>query len=315
MADPAGLEIFSGDPALAGAVAGWRRWLTHERRCSPHTLDAYSRDLRGFLWFLQDHLGGAVRLADLESLMAADFRAWMAHRVTNGLSHASTARGLSVLRGFFRWMDRNGLAANHAINAVRGPKRPRPVPRPLTVGDAAALIDATGQLPGEPWEILRDAALFTLLYGCGLRISEALGLDRRELPVGDSLVVRGKGNRERLAPVLPAVRDALAAYVAACPWQPGADGPLFLGVRGGRLNAGVAQKRMRLLRTLLGLPETVTPHALRHSFATHLLGAGGDLRTIQELLGHASLSSTQRYTEVDTDRLMEVYRAAHPRAD
>ncbi|MEE8444549.1 MAG: tyrosine recombinase XerC [Alphaproteobacteria bacterium] len=314
MAGTAGLTADLYDPALARAVAGWRAWLAHEKRASAHTQDAYSRDLADFLTFLGDHLGGPVGLAGLEALVAADFRAWLARRAARGLGRASTARGMSVLRGFFRWLEREGVAVNHTIRTVRSPKIPHGVPRPLTVADAGELLDSVDLLPGEPWEILRDAALFTLLYGCGLRISEALGLDRRELPTGDSLVVRGKGARERMVPVLPAVRDALAAYVAACPWPQAAAGPLFFGVRGKRLNPGVAQARMRRLRTLLGLPETVTPHALRHSFATHLLGAGGDLRTIQDLLGHASLSTTQRYTEVDSQRLMAVYRAAHPRA-
>ena len=315
MADAAELNFGIDDPVLARAVADWRAWLAHEKRASAHTLDASSRDLFNFLTFLQDHLGGPVRIAGLEALVAADFRAWLARRAGSGLGRASRARAMSVLRGFFRWLERNDIAVNHAIATVRSPKIPHGVPKPLTVADAGALIDSVDLLPGEPWEILRDAALFTLLYGCGLRISEALGLERRELPTGDSLVVRGKGARERMVPVLPAVREALASYVAACPWSPGADGPLFLGVRGKRLNAGVAQSRMRSLRSLLGLPETVTPHALRHSFATHLLGAGGDLRTIQDLLGHASLSTTQRYTEVDTEHLMAAYRAAHPRAD
>ena len=314
MADTVGVKIPIEDAALAGAVDDWRRWLTHEKRASPHTVTAYGRDLAGFLSFQREHNGEVVRLGDLGSLSITDFRAWMARRVRVGLSHASTARAMSVLRGFFRWLERNGLAANQAIHAVRSPKRPRPLPRPLTIDDAAELIETTNLLPGEPWEILRDAALFTLLYGCGLRISEALALDRGDLPAGDTLLVRGKGNRERIVPVLPVVREALAACVAACPSASGPDTPLFLGVRGGRLGARMAQKRMRELRLLLGLPDTVTPHALRHSFATHLLSAGGDLRTIQELLGHASLSSTQRYTDVDTQSMLAVYRAAHPRA-
>lgn len=301
--------------ALARAIDDWRRWLTHERRASPHTIDAYSRDLGGFLAFLQDHLGGRPRLADLGGLTAADFRAWMARRTAQGLSRSSTARAMSVLRNFFRWLERNGYGGNHAIRTVRSPKRPHGIPRPLAVADAAVLLDSVDLLPGEPWETLRDAALLTLLYGCGLRISEALGLARRDAPAGESLRVTGKGGKERMLPVLPAVRDATAAYLAACPYRLAEDAPLFLGRRGKRLNPGVAQSRLRQLRVLLGLPPTVTPHALRHSFATHLLGAGGDLRAIQELLGHASLSTTQRYTEVDSEGLMAAYRAAHPRAD
>jgi integrase/recombinase XerC len=309
------LATVSCDSALARAIDEWRRWLTHEKRASRHTMDAYSRDLSAFLTFLQTHLGGPPGLSDLEGLAAADFRAWMARRASDGLSRSSMARAMSVLRGFFRWLERNGYAANHAIRAIRSPKRPHGIPKPLTVADTDLLLDSIDLLPGEPWETQRDVALFTLLYGCGLRISEALDLNRREAPAGDSLTVTGKGNKQRMLPVLPVVREAVQAYLKVCPWQPGDGGPLFLGVRGKRLNPGVAQKRLRELRLLLGLPESVTPHALRHSFATHLLSGGGDLRTIQELLGHASLSTTQRYTEVDSDSLMAAYRAAHPRAD
>ncbi len=302
-------------PALASAIEDWRRWLIHEKRASRHTVDAYNGDLGGFLAFLGDHLGQAPELADLESLAAADFRAWMAKRAADGASRTSIARAMSVLRGFFRWLERNGHCANHAIRAMRSPKIPQGIPKPLTVADADLLLDSVDLLPGEPWETQRDVALFTLLYGCGLRISEALDLNRAEAPVGDSLTVTGKGNKQRMLPVLPVVRDAMQSYLRLCPWQAGEDGPLFLGVRGKRLNPGVAQKRLRELRLLLGLPDSVTPHALRHSFATHLLGSGGDLRAIQELLGHASLSTTQRYTAVDSESLMAVFRAAHPRAD
>ncbi len=309
------LATVSCDPSLVRIIEDWRRWLIHEKRASRHTIDAYNRDLGAFLTFLQTHLGGPPGLADLEGLAAADFRAWMARRAADGASRSSIARAMSVLRGFFRWLERNGHGANQAIRAMRSPKRPQGMPKPLTVTDTDLLLDSVDLLPGEPWETQRDVALFTLLYGCGLRISEALGLNRGEAPVGDSLTVTGKGSKQRMLPVLPVVREAVQAYLKLCPRQPGNDGPLFLGTRGKRLNPGVAQKRLRELRLLLGLPDTVTPHALRHSFATHLLGAGGDLRAIQELLGHASLSTTQRYTAVDSDSLMAAYRAAHPRAD
>ncbi len=305
----------AADTALARAIDDWRLWLTHERRASAHTIAAYSRDLGGFLAFLTEHLGGPPRLADLQGLTAADFRAWMARRATAGLNRSSTARAMSVLRNFFRWLERNGHGGNPAIAAMRSPKRPHGVPRPLTVADTDLLLDSVDLLPGEPWETLRDVAVFSLLYGCGLRISEALDLDVRDAPTGESLRVTGKGGKERILPVLPIVRDAVRAYLAACPYRAGESGPLFIGRRGKRLNPGVVQRRLRALRVLLGLPQTATPHALRHSFATHLLGAGGDLRAIQELLGHASLSTTQRYTEVDAEGLMAAYRAAHPRAD
>jgi integrase/recombinase XerC len=309
-----GLGTTPGDPALARAIDEWRRWLSHEKRASGHTIDAYSRDLGAFIAFLQNHLGAQPRLGDLEGLTAVDFRAWMARRASDGLGRSSTARAMSVLRGFYRWLERNGYGANHAIRAMRSPKRPHGIPKPLTVADTGLLLESLDLLPGEPWETQRDVALFTLLYGCGLRISEALDLNRGAAPVSDSLTVTGKGNKQRMLPVLPVVREAVRAYLTLCPRQPGADGPLFLGVRGKRLNPGVAQKRLRQLRLLLGLPDSVTPHALRHSFATHLLSGGGDPRAIQELLGHASLSTTQRYTEVDSDSLMATYRAAHPRA-
>lgn len=315
MAETTVLTETIADPTLRHAVDRWQRWLTHERRMSQHTVAAYSGDLGSFLGFMQSHLGVRPGLADLAGLGAGDFRAWMARRAADGLSRTSTARAVSGLRGFFRWLERNGIASNHAILTLRGPKRPHGIPKPLSIGDAGALLESTGLLPGPEWETLRDAALFTLLYGCGLRISEALALNRRGLPESDPLMVDGKGGRQRMVPVLPGVRDAVAAYLAACPFTPDENGPLFIGIRGGRLNPGVAQRRMRTLRVLLNLPETATPHALRHSFATHLLGAGGDLRAIQELLGHASLSTTQRYTEVDTAGLMKTYRAAHPRAD
>jgi integrase/recombinase XerC len=305
----------AADTALSRAIDDWRRWLTHERRASPHTIEAYWRDLGGFLSFLQQHRGGPVGLSDLDDLSAADFRAWMARRAATGMSRSSTARAMSVLRNFFRWLERNGYAGNHAIRAMRSPKRPHGIPRPLPVADADLLLQSVDLLPGAPWETRRDVALFTLLYGCGLRISEALSLARRDAPMGESLLVTGKAGKQRMLPVLPLVREAAAAYLAACPHRVGDEGPLFLGRRGKRLNPGVAQRRLRELRVLLGLPETVTPHALRHSFATHLLGAGVDLRAIQELLGHASLSTTQRYTEVDSESLMAAYRAAHPRAD
>jgi len=309
------VEETVANSALARAIDDWRRWLTHERRASPHTTAAYLRDLGAFLAFLRDHLGGLPRLGDLDGLTAADFRAWMARRAAAGLSRSSTARAMSVLRNFFRWLERNGYGGNHAIRAMRSPKRAHGIPRPLEVADSELLLDSVDLLPGEPWETQRDVALFTLLYGCGLRISEALGIARRDAPAGESLRVTGKGGKERILPVLPVVREAVGAYLAACPYRLAADAPLFVGQRGKRLNPGVVQRRLRALRVLLGLPQTVTPHALRHSFATHLLGAGGDLRAIQELLGHASLSTTQRYTEVDSEGLMATYRAAHPRAD
>ena len=302
------------DPGLAKAVERWRRWLADERRCSPHTCEAYGRDLDGFLRFLAGHIGGAPGLRDLESLKPLDFRAWLARLTGSGLERTSTARALSVVRGFFAWLERNDLAANHAIRALRTPKIPHSVPKALSVAEAAETVDMAGTIAADDWIGLRDIAILTLLYGCGLRIAEALSLTRGEAPSGDAITVTGKGSKQRMVPILPVVRDAIDAYLNACPWRMEAGDPLFVGARGGPLNARIVQRQMQTLRGLLGLPETATPHALRHSFATHLLAMGGDLRSIQELLGHASLSTTQRYTEVDAGRLLEEYRATHPRA-
>ena len=306
----------------AEAFEAWRRWLGHERNASRHTLAAYTREVAGFLAFLARHLGHPPALNDLGAARIGDFRAWLARLADDGLTAASRARALSAVRTFFRWLDRSGRLHNAAIGSVRTPRLARQLPRPLTEGDALALPEAAEQAaahPGahpraHPWIGKRDRALFTLLYGCGLRIDEALRLERADMPTGDLLRVTGKGSRERTVPVLPEVRAALMDYLEACPWSPGTDGPLFLGLKGGRLDARVARRAMEQVRHLMGLPDTATPHALRHSFATHLLADGGDLRAIQDLLGHASLSTTQRYTEVEADRLMDVYDKAHPRA-
>ncbi len=305
---------FLGDAALREAIAAWRRWLGEEKRCSAHTLDGYGRDLAAFLSFLTEHLGDAPRLDDLAGLTAADFRAWLARRGAEGLARSSQARAMSTLRGFFRFLDRRGLVHNAALAAVRSPRPPRAVPKPLAAEDALEALRTAAELQDAPWLAARDLALFSLLYGCGLRLGEALGLTRGQAPKGDVMTVTGKGRKQRIVPVLPLVRSAVADYLALCPFAGGAEAPLFVGARGKPLNPGVVQRQMRRLRLLLGLPETATPHALRHSFATHLLAAGGDLRTIQELLGHASLSTTQRYTAVDAARLAAAYDAAHPRA-
>ena len=266
---------------------------------------------------MAEHLGEPPTLDALLSLKARDFRAWLARLALSGLKHSSIAGALSVVRGFFRWLERNDYGANHAIRAVRSPKIPHAVPKALSIGEAADVVESAGDLATDSmndWLALRDIAMLTLLYGAGLRIAEALSLCLEDAPKGDSITVTGKGNKQRLVPILPVVREAVDAYVAACPWPQEPESPLFLGARGGPLRARVVQRQMQKLRGLLGLPDTATPHALRHSFATHLLAMGGDLRAIQELLGHASLSTTQRYTEVDAGRLLEEYRATHPRA-
>jgi len=314
---PVPLAAFPAAADLLDAVTLWQAWLAHERRASPHTVAAYGRDLAGFFDFLRDHLGGLPDLAALGALTAADFRAWLARRAADALMRSSSARALSVLRGFFRFLDRRGLTKNAALAAVRTPKLPRSVPKPLSEVDADAALEAADKDEAtlEPWIARRDVAVLTLLYGCGLRISEALGLSRGEAPLTPgTLTVTGKGGKTRQVPVLPAVADAVAAYVAACPWRLPPEEALFRGARGGPLHPRLVQRRMESLRQQLLLPETATPHALRHSFATHLLAGGGDLRAIQELLGHASLTTTQRYTALDAERLLAVYDKAHPRA-
>ena len=314
-----GVAVWRGhaDAQLADILSDWTRWLQDERRAADHTISAYHRDLTQFLSFIAEHQAAPSSPESLAGLRPIDFRAWLAKRSGDGLKRTSLARGLSVVRNFFRWCERNDRLTNQAIQSVRTPRLPHSVPRPLSPADAADVIDVarTATLTDAPWIGLRDAALFTLLYGAGLRISEALGLTRQQFNgVVETLIIDGKGGKQRMVPVLPVVRDAITEYVSACPYPLKGDAALFRGARGGPLNPGVAQARMRLARGVLGLPDTATPHALRHSFATHLLAGGGDLRAIQELLGHASLSTTQRYTEVETDRLMAEYRAAHPRA-
>jgi len=318
LAAPGVLEIsFAAEPAVNSAIRDWRAWLLHERRISRNTLDAYLRDLEAFLRFVAEHLGHAPGLRDLARLGAQDFRGWLARRAGQGLARTSTARAMSSLRNFFRYLERHGLAANAAIGGVRAPKVPKSVPKALAVEDALETVTTAEKLALVPWIAKRDAAVLLLLYGAGLRIGEALGLKRRQAPNDGgeaTLIVTGKGGKQRLVPVLPVVAGAIANYLADCPFALADEGPLFVGRRGQRLSARVVQRQMQKVRQLLGLPETATPHALRHSFATHLLAGGGDLRTIQELLGHASLSTTQRYTDVDAKRLKAVYDDAHPRA-
>jgi len=306
---------FPAAPDVADAIQRWQSRLADERRASPHTLAAYSRDLAQFLDFLQEHRGALPTLAELASLRASDFRAYLAHCVRRDLAPGSRARALSVLRGFFRFLDRADLVHNAALAAVRTAKLPKSVPKAIAADEALAVLESADEDEAAPWLRARDVALLSLFYGCGLRLGEALGLTRREAPLeAGTMIVTGKGNKQRQLPVLPAVAEAVAAYVALCPHALPPDAPLFRGVRGGPLHPRLVQRRMAGLRAALSLPESATPHALRHSFATHLLAGGGDLRAIQELLGHASLSTTQRYTAVDAERLLAVHARAHPRA-
>lgn len=304
----------SGDAGLVAALDRWRRWLADERRLSPHTLDGYGRDISTFLAFLSGHLGQLPGLADLAGLQPADLRAYLASRHKEGLAKTSQARGLSALKSLFHFLDRQGLAKNSVMSVVRAPRLPISLPKPLGVEEALETLAVAAEIQSEPWMAARDVALFSLLYGCGMRLGEALSLTRAQAPRGEAMTITGKGRKQRLVPLLPAVVEAVGTYLAQCPYAGDGSAPLFVGARGGPLNPGVVQRQMRRLRPLLGLPDSATPHALRHSFATHLLAGGGDLRTIQELLGHASLSTTQRYTAVDGAALAAVYDKAHPRA-
>ena len=303
--------------AIESVICDWQRWLSAERRMATNTVKSYGQDAGSFATFMTGHLGHPTDLSDLTSLSIRDFRAWLTWLSEQGLSPRSRARALSSIRSLFRYLDNVGLMQNPVLGGLRTPKSDRLVPRPLSQRDAKETIAAAGKSTAEPkaWLALRDHALFMLLYGTGMRISEALALTRGDL-LGrpEILTITGKGRKQRLVPLLPRVLEAVEMYLAACPYRIHPDSALFLGARGRALNAGVTQRVMRKLRTKLNLPDNVTPHALRHSFATHLLSNGGDLRTIQELLGHSSLASTQRYTEVDGVQMQAVYQAAHPRA-
>ena len=309
-------------PIAPDLSAELRRWLSHlgsERRLSEKTLEAYERDVRQCLSFLSEHLGRKISLAVFGKLSPADVRAFMAMRRGNGVASRSLMRALAGLRSFARFLEREGRGRVGALGAVRAPKIGKTLPKPLAVESArrVADVDLRAGEDRAPWVLARDAAAMALLYGSGLRISEALGLKRREVPEpgrGDVLVVRGKGGKMRMVPVLQNVLALIADYVAICPYDLPADGPIFVGAKGGPLSPRIVQLAMARVRGALGLPDTATPHALRHSFATHLLARGGDLRAIQELLGHASLSTTQIYTAVDSEQLLKAYRAAHPRA-
>ncbi|MEJ2377085.1 MAG: tyrosine recombinase XerC [Pseudolabrys sp.] len=304
-------------PDVTAEIERWLEHLGAERRMSPKTLEAYERDAVQFLSFLAGHLGGTPSLKRLAKLTPADVRAFMAARRSAGAGNRSLMRGLAGTRSFARFLERNGKGKLAALAAVRTPKLAKGLPKPIAASAARRMTEAETRA-GEaraPWIVARDAAVLALLYGAGLRISEALGLRAQDVAQGtDALTVTGKGNKARMVPLLPQVAKLIAGYVALCPHELTPDGPLFVGSRGGPLSPRVVQLAMARLRGALGLPDSATPHALRHSFATHLLARGGDLRAIQELLGHASLSTTQVYTAVDTERLLDVYASTHPRA-
>ncbi|GAA0553306.1 integrase/recombinase XerC [Rhizomicrobium palustre] len=295
-----------------GLRAEWLSSLAHERKASPHTLRAYGDDLTRFLGFIAGHTGTTYDRVDLKDLTPADIRAFITSLRREGLGPRSVQRAMAAVRSFFRFLARESILENAAARAVRSPRLPRTLPRPLSEIDAARTLEEAANHDVE-WLGLRNTALLTLLYGAGLRISEGLSLRRGDVPLGDSISVIGKGRKERVVPLLPVVREAVAAYAEACPFKPGPQEALFLSRTGKPMSPREAQNLMQTLRSRLGLSERATPHALRHSFATHLLANGGDLRAVQELLGHASLSTTQTYTEIDARRLMDVYAKAHPR--
>jgi integrase/recombinase XerC len=321
MAQPAiePIELPSADETVVREIT---RWLTHlraERRLSPKTLEAYARDLRQCLDFLCEHWGTRVTLARFSLLEATDIRAFMAMRRADDIASRSLMRALAGLRSFGRFLEREGKGKVGALSAIRAPKIGKSLPKPLPMASAKRLADADERAgeARETWILARDAAVMALLYGSGLRISEALSLNRRDVPrpgEGDVLIITGKGNKTRMVPVLQNVLALIAEYVGMCPHGLAQDAPIFVGARGGPLSPRIIQLTMERMRGALGLPDSATPHALRHSFATHLLSRGGDLRAIQELLGHASLSTTQIYTGIDSERLLEVYRSAHPRS-
>ncbi len=327
-------------PDLIECLEQWQDYLRFEKQVSKHTFRAYSIDVTHFLTFLRDHIGKAPSLNDISDVKITDFRSWMSKKAMSGASNSSRARSLSGVKNLLKWMDKNGILHNAAISVVRSPKKPHKLPRPLLEKQAFKVLENADLLCAEDWIGMRDRALFTLLYGCGLRIDEALSLNINDMPNNGFMRVVGKGGKERQVPVMQVVEAALEAYIELCPFHSmslrisrtadaaiqnfsqkepdcfakARNDALFIGVRGGRLNQGVAQKAMRGIRSALGLPETATPHALRHSFATHLLQNGANLREIQELLGHSSLSTTQRYTELNAEELMRIYKNAHPRA-
>jgi integrase/recombinase XerC len=313
--------LIPAKPDLQAARESWLKMLARERRLSPETVEAYERDTRQFLHFLTGHRGGSPGISDIADLRPADLRGFLAARRAGGAGARTLGRGLAGIRSLLRFLERRGLVNAAGAAALRAPRQPKSLPKPLTASDAKHVVSMEGQLAEEPWIAARNAAVLTLLYGSGLRISEALGLSCGDLsgadlssPADTVLRVAGKGGKTRLVPVLPVALRAIAEYRRLCPYHLDPKGMLFRGARGGPLNPAIVQRDMAKLRSALNLPDTATPHALRHSFATHLLGRGGDLRTIQELLGHASLSTTQIYTGVDTARLLEIYQSAHPRA-
>lgn len=308
--------LLPATPKLLAYRNAWLDRLAKEQRLSENTVEAYERDTRQFLCFISEHKGGAADIKSIANLRPMDLRAYLTRRRNDGAGARTLGRGLAGVRSFLRFLEKGGLVNATAANALRAPRQPKSLPKPLTAKDALKVVSLDQQLIEEPWLRARNIAVLTLLYGCGMRIGEALAIDGTALkdPSAKSIPVTGKGRKTRLVPLLPIVFSAVDEYRNLCPYHLHEGAPLFRGARGGALQPAIIQRDMRKLRSALGLPDSATPHALRHSFATHLLASGGDLRTIQELLGHASLSTTQIYTGVDTKHLLDAYNAAHPRA-
>ncbi len=318
LAEEASHRRYMGSPYVREAIEDWLSYIGTERQLAAKTSEAYERDVSQFLAFLAVHFNRLPDMPHLLALQARDVRAFLAARRSEGVGSRSLSRTLSALRMFYKFLERRGYGKNDAIRAVALPKLPHSVPKPLTASKATALVDGADIASADQpeWIVVRDTAVLALLYGSGLRISEALSLKRKDAPIKgrDMLRVTGKGSKTRVVPVLPIAREAVEAYLKLCPMGLGSEDPLFVGAHGKQLSPRIIQLRIAKARAVLGLPETATPHALRHSFATHLLSAGADLRSIQELLGHASLSTTQGYTEVDREHLLKTYQSAHPRA-
>lgn len=303
-------------PKLNKFLEGWYSWLQIEKNYAQLTTFHYTQDLKHFFVFLQHYWGESIDIARFESLSSADIRAYLSHRLSQGVSHRSNARSISALRSFNTFLEKRHDIRSPALSLLTLPRLKTTLPRPLPISDALRVMETHVVENAESWMDHRDEALFTLLYGCGLRLSEALNLTISDISLTSrSLIVRGKGNKERLIPLQPIIKEKIHRYLLQAPHAHDAKNPLFIGLQGDRLSSGVAQRQMRRLRSQLGLPDSATPHALRHSFATHLLAAGGNLRMIQELLGHASLTSTQKYTDIETTQLLNVYQATHPRAN
>ena len=301
------------DREVVQVFENWRDWLSSERRLAENTQIAYVNDVTAFFHFFSEHIGSNISMVNLQQLTITDLRSFLANRKRTGLSNTSMARKVSSIRNFFYYLNKFNHLKNEAINLLTSPKIPQAIPKALEQREAFSLLETPHGESTHPWVNARDRAVFSLLYGCGLRIGEIIALNGNDIPLSDSIIVNGKGNKQRLVPVIPIICELVKAYMEICPFGFSKKGPAFFGVRGQRLNPGVIQRSMRSMRGILGLPPTATPHSLRHSFGTHLLMNGGDLRAIQELLGHASLSTTQKYTAIDTNHLKEVHRKFHPR--